>query len=76
MRRVKFESFLKATEVALASSSWLLRMQEGNHQYLTRGTAELLDNELLPTASSDSIHIVSWLVSSSGGGPSRGRAQR
>ncbi|KAF7385146.1 hypothetical protein HZH66_012232 [Vespula vulgaris] len=34
-------------------------MQEGNHQYLTRGTAELLDNELLPSASSDSIHIVS-----------------
>ncbi|KAF7386379.1 hypothetical protein HZH68_013511 [Vespula germanica] len=53
---------------------WLLRMQEGNHQYLTRGTAELLDNELLPSASSDSIHIVSWLVSSSssaGGGARR-----
>lgn len=48
-------------------------MQEGNHQYLTRGTAELLDNELLPSASSDSIHIVSWLVSSSssGGGGAR-----
>ncbi|KAI4492799.1 hypothetical protein M0804_002590 [Polistes exclamans] len=28
-------------------------MQEGNHQYLTRGTAELLDNELLPSAWSD-----------------------